>query len=74
MELQKAGLFQRVFQKKERRLAIVKIWDRGEYELLKRTGKNIKFKLNGKRLNGTYVLLKFEKGGEKSWLLIKAKD
>ncbi|NHW88330.1 MAG: 3'-phosphoesterase [Archaeoglobales archaeon] len=53
---------------------IVKIWDKGEYELLKRTEKEIKFRLNGNKLKGTYVLLKFEKGGENSWLLVKAKD
>jgi bifunctional non-homologous end joining protein LigD len=53
---------------------IVRIWDKGEYELLKRTEKEIKFRLNGNKLKGTYVLLKFEKGGENSWLLIKAKD
>ncbi|MCS7119452.1 MAG: DNA polymerase ligase N-terminal domain-containing protein [Archaeoglobaceae archaeon] len=53
---------------------IVKIWDKGEYELLKRTEKEIKFRVNGKKLKGTYALFRFEKGGENSWLLIKTKD
>ncbi|MCQ4153146.1 MAG: 3'-phosphoesterase [Archaeoglobales archaeon] len=49
----------------------VKIWDRGEYELLKRTDKEIKFRLNGQKLKGVYVLLKFEKVGKDNWLLMK---
>ncbi|MEM1578244.1 MAG: DNA polymerase ligase N-terminal domain-containing protein [Archaeoglobaceae archaeon] len=53
---------------------VVKLWDKGEYELLKMTEKEIKFRLNGDKLKGTYVLLKFEKGGENSWLLIKSRD
>ncbi len=50
---------------------VVKIWDKGYYKLLKRTDKEIKFKLNGKKLKGTYVLIKFEKAGKNAWLLIK---
>lgn len=53
---------------------VVKIWDRGEYELLKRTEKEIKFRAHGSKLRGVYVLLKFEKGGKNSWLLIKTKE
>ena len=53
---------------------IVKLWDKGEYELLKRTEKEIKFKLNGQKLRGIYVLLKFEKAGKDSWLLMKLSE
>ncbi|MEM0203421.1 MAG: DNA polymerase ligase N-terminal domain-containing protein [Archaeoglobaceae archaeon] len=53
---------------------VVKIWDKGEYELLKRTENEIKFKAYGTKLRGVYVLLKFEKLGEDSWLLMKAKE
>ncbi|RLI81134.1 3'-phosphoesterase [Archaeoglobales archaeon] len=48
----------------------VLIWDKGEYELLKLTGKEIKVKLMGKKLNGIYVLFKFPKAGESAWLVI----
>lgn len=53
---------------------VVKIWDSGEYELLKRDENEIKFRVHGKKIRGVYVLLKFRKGGENSWLLIKAKE
>lgn len=53
---------------------VVKVWDKGEYELLKRGEKEIKFRAHGNKLKGVYVLLKFEKGGENSWLLMKAKE
>jgi bifunctional non-homologous end joining protein LigD len=48
----------------------VLIWDRGEYELLKHTEREIKVKLVGKRLKGVYVLLKFPKAGSNAWLVI----
>jgi DNA ligase D-like protein (predicted 3'-phosphoesterase) len=48
----------------------VLIWDKGEYELLKFTDKEIKVKLMGKKLNSVYVLLKFPKAGENAWLVI----
>ncbi|MCX8172690.1 MAG: 3'-phosphoesterase, partial [Archaeoglobaceae archaeon] len=53
---------------------IVKLWDKGEYEILKRTEKEIKFKLSGNKLKGVYVLIKFEKMGKNSWLMIKLSD
>jgi DNA ligase D-like protein (predicted 3'-phosphoesterase) len=49
----------------------VVIWDKGEYKLLKRDKKEIKVGLDGEKLKGTYVLLKFPKGGEGAWLVIK---
>ncbi len=55
---------------------IVKIWDNGNYELLKKTDKEIKVKFEGKKLKGTYVLLRFpkaDKGEQKAWLFFKAK-
>lgn len=48
----------------------VLIWDRGEYELLKLTDREIKVRLTGKNLNGVYVLLRFPKAGENAWLVI----
>jgi bifunctional non-homologous end joining protein LigD len=53
----------------------VVIWDSGEYELLKgdlQEGR-IEFSLKGKRLNGSFSLVKMS-GKQKEWLLIKKKD
>ncbi len=49
----------------------VRIWDKGTYKLLKRTNDEIKFELNGEKLKGTYVLIRFPKLGDNAWLLIK---
>ncbi len=51
----------------------VRIWDRGTYKLLKRTEDEIKFELNGEKLKGVYVLIKFPKAGKDAWLLIKSR-
>ena len=60
----------------------VMVWDRGtfqiegDYDALKQLGKGeIKFKLNGEKLQGSFVLVRLkqsEKGNE--WLMIKHKD
>jgi bifunctional non-homologous end joining protein LigD len=51
----------------------VKIWDKGKYELLRRTAKEYEVILNGKKAKGRYALVKtgFSKN---SWLLIKLKE
>ena len=55
----------------------VEIWDKGTYELIEHEeGKKIEFKLNGKELDGKYVLVKTKYGStkeqkEKSWLFFK---
>lgn len=46
----------------------VQIWDKGKYELLEKSDKNIKFILYGKKLNGPYDLVNFK---DKNWLLFK---
>jgi DNA ligase D-like protein (predicted 3'-phosphoesterase) len=48
----------------------VEIWDRGDYELLEREDRNLKFVLKGKKLKGTYNLFNFK---EKNWLMMKVK-
>ncbi len=50
---------------------VVKIWDRGEYRLLKRDEKEIKIRLEGEKTKGTYVMIKFLKAGENGWLMMK---
>lgn len=51
---------------------IVKIWDKGKYELIKRNDKVIEFILKGQKLKGRYTLIKTKGyGGRNSWLIIK---
>lgn len=51
---------------------LVKIWDSGKYELIKRDDKIIEFLLYGKVLNGRYTLIKTKGyGGRNSWLITK---
>ena len=50
----------------------VEIWDRGSYILKERTDNKIVFELNGEKLKGTYVLLKFK--GDRNWLFFKKKE
>ncbi|MEM3403355.1 MAG: DNA polymerase ligase N-terminal domain-containing protein [Nitrososphaeria archaeon] len=53
----------------------VTIWDRGEYELIKKKEGQIKFRLKGDRLHGAYQLLKFKtKEGKEQWLIMKWKE
>jgi DNA ligase D-like protein (predicted 3'-phosphoesterase) len=49
----------------------VEIWDKGTYSLESRKLNMLVFNLNGTRLNGDYVLLRFKQG--KNWLFFKRK-
>ena len=46
----------------------VEVWDRGEFELGKKTTDRLEFTLKGKKLSGDYVLIHTD---GKNWLLIK---
>ena len=48
------------------------IWDKGTYELIEKTDKGFVVKMNGKKLNGTFVLFKFKP--PKNWLFFKKKE
>jgi len=49
----------------------VKIWDRGEYELIElKPEKKIEFVLKGLRLKGRYIMVNTDRG----WLLFKRKE
>ena len=50
----------------------VKIWDKGTFELIEKTKKGIVFKINGKKMKGTYVLFKFKEPN--NWLFFRKKD
>jgi DNA ligase D, 3''-phosphoesterase domain len=51
---------------------VVKIWDKGTFELLERTDKKYDFMLHGNKLKGKYHLIKFPKGGDNAWLFFKS--
>jgi bifunctional non-homologous end joining protein LigD len=50
----------------------VKIWDKGTYAMEDRKPEKMVFNLNGKKMRGGYVLLRFKEEGQ--WLLFKRKD
>jgi DNA ligase D-like protein (predicted 3'-phosphoesterase) len=50
----------------------VEMWDRGRYRLIGRSDTKIELELDGDRLRGRYVLVRFAKGGERAWLLFCA--
>ena len=49
----------------------VEIWDKGTYKMLERTEDKLIFEINGTKLNGTYVLVRFK--DKKNWLFFKKK-
>lgn len=50
----------------------VELWDNGTYELIEKTDRGFVVKLNGKKLNGTFVLFKFKPPN--NWLFFKKKE
>ena len=52
----------------------VKIWDKGSYDVKVWEEDKIEFTLNGKRLNGRYILVRLKRAGEKSWLILKGRE
>lgn len=53
---------------------VVKIWDKGYYELKNRNDSEIEFVLKGERSTGRYVLIKPKNFKKNEWLFIKIKD
>jgi len=49
----------------------VEIWDKGNYKLIERKEDKIVIEINGKKLNGLYVLIRMKKS--KNWLFFKKK-
>ncbi|MBI3987513.1 MAG: ATP-dependent DNA ligase [Lentisphaerae bacterium] len=49
----------------------VKIWDQGTYQAREWTDDRIAVNLQGKRIQGTYQLIRFRKAGENNWLIFK---
>jgi bifunctional non-homologous end joining protein LigD len=52
----------------------VEIWDEGTYELLEWADEAIAFVLHGRRLHGTYSLVRFRRKGPRDWLLFRRSD
>ncbi len=52
----------------------VKVWDTGSFDVLERSDQKIGVSLHGKKLNGKFFLVKFEKAGPKHWLFFKGKE
>lgn len=49
----------------------VEIWDKGTYKLLDRKENRMVININGSKLQGTYVLVRFK--DDKNWLFFKKK-
>lgn len=65
--------FEGIIPKGEYGAGEVKIRDTGTWELLTWDGDRIEVIFQGKKFSGKYVLLRFKKAGEKSWIVLKAK-
>jgi DNA ligase D-like protein (predicted 3'-phosphoesterase) len=63
--------FQGTIPKGEYGAGNVEIWDSGTYKLLDKKPNKIIFEIKGKRLMGTYCLLRFKE--DKNWLFFKTK-
>ncbi len=49
----------------------VEIWDEGTYELLEWSDTAIGFILHGRRLQGSYSLIRFQRKGPRDWLVFR---
>ncbi len=67
-ELSYAG-FEGIIPEGEYGAGKVEIWDGGTYEEESWAADKIVFRLNGKKLNGRFCLIRFKKAGEKNWLV-----
>jgi len=50
----------------------VEIWDKGTYQLKNRNQNKLVFTLNGQKLTGDYILVRFK--NDKNWLFFKKKQ
>ena len=60
--------FEGVIPEGEYGAGMVEIWDKGTYTLKNRTDKVIEFTLNGAKLKGDHILIRFK---ENNWLFFK---
>lgn len=52
----------------------ITIWDQGFYKLLYRDDGHLEFILLGKRLSGRYHMIRFQRGGERAWLIFRSDE
>jgi len=62
--------FKGVISEGDNRTSIVKIWDKGNYEIEEIERDIIAFNIKGKKLKGRYCLIRL-KGQDKNWLFFK---
>lgn len=63
--------FEGVIPEGEYGAGTVQIWDKGIYKLIERKEDKIVVEINGKKLRGVYVLMRFK--NRKNWLFFKKK-
>lgn len=69
------GGFEGIIEEGQYGAGTVEIWDRGDFELLKRQQDELIVKINGQKLNGIYCLIRFKpQQGPKNWLFFKKKS
>ena len=68
------GSFEGTIPEGEYGAGTVEIWDEGTYDLLEWTDEAIEFILHGRRLQGTYSLVRFLRKGPRDWLLFRRRD
>ena len=67
------GGFEGVIPRGQYGAGTVEIWDKGFYVPVIWSEDKIEFIIAGERIKGRYELIRFEKAGEKEWLLFKKK-
>jgi bifunctional non-homologous end joining protein LigD len=68
------GKFEGTIPEGEYGAGTVAIWDKGYYERKSWDDDKIEFILDGKKLQGRYVLARFKKAGKNNWILLKARS
>ena len=52
----------------------IRIWDRGTFVASRWDDGRISFRISGRKLFGSYTLIRFRRAGENRWLLMKHKE
>jgi bifunctional non-homologous end joining protein LigD len=68
------GSFEGTIPKGEYGAGEVKIWDRGLFEPMVWETDKIEVVMQGDKISGRYVLVRFKKAGDHGWLIFRAKD
>ena len=67
------GGFEGIIPKGQYGAGSVEIWDKGFYVPVNWMDEKIEIVIAGERVKGLYELVRFEKAGEKEWLIFKKK-